>query len=321
MSRVAVDPSEMSASNRPIVAVVVAVVLVAAFAAVGAVAADVGVSVDQAEDGSATVTVTEGNETVENATVDVTVDDENATYEGAGEYSTDENGTVDLPAPEETVNVTITATVNESTANTTTQLSPADDDPEDAPFSIGVQQAGQHVTVAVTENGTGVDGAVVEIAANDTYTEEEWTHVTGEDGTAVLSPPNETVEATVTATKDNATASTTVTLRASNGTGPAHAPPGGFVAAFVHSLQADDLDAPLGHYISSFVQGPPDHAGPDGERGPPDHAGPPGNDTEQGPPDDDDRGPPGDDDRGPPDDDDRGPPGDDDDDDGDRGPP
>jgi len=91
------------------------------------------VSVGESEDGyTATVTesTTENNTTTTTgaagARVDVTVLDENASYEGAGSYDADENGTVDLPAPSETVNVSVEATSGNLTANTTATLSPVE---------------------------------------------------------------------------------------------------------------------------------------------------------------------------------------------------
>lgn len=73
-------------------------------------------------DGAATVTVTENGTAVENASVVVETTDENVTYDGAGEYTTDENGTVGLAAPNETVNVSITATTENETTTTETTL-------------------------------------------------------------------------------------------------------------------------------------------------------------------------------------------------------
>lgn len=96
-------------ARLPIVAVVV-------FAALGlalvpaATAAEGDVQVDQAADGSATVTVTDNGTAVEGADVTVETTDENASYAGAGTYATDANGTVGLPAPETNVTVDVTAT-------------------------------------------------------------------------------------------------------------------------------------------------------------------------------------------------------------------
>lgn len=109
-------------------AVVVAlIVAVGAFSGGVVGAEELDVTVEQAEDGSATVTVTNENETgVENASVTVETTDENATYEGTGNYTSDDNGTVDLAAPEENVTVDVTAAKNNLTANTTVTLLVAD---------------------------------------------------------------------------------------------------------------------------------------------------------------------------------------------------
>lgn len=122
-----------------------------------------------------TVSVTDGNgSAVENATVNVTLDDENATYNGTGDYTTDENGTVELPAPEETVNVSVTAAKDNVTASTTATLEAAEEDDEEEDgsndaFGQDVQAyvhalmngegsdvpMGHHVAEFVTENNPG----------------------------------------------------------------------------------------------------------------------------------------------------------------------
>ncbi|MFC6992848.1 hypothetical protein ACFQH3_14565 [Haladaptatus sp. GCM10025707] len=90
-------------------------------------------------DTDVTVTVTNASEPVSNANVTVApVGD--ATYDGAGEYTTDENGTVSLPVPGEQVEVEIVATSGDERVTTTTVLGdwrPTVDG--DAPF-------GQHVS-------------------------------------------------------------------------------------------------------------------------------------------------------------------------------
>jgi len=82
--------------------------------------APLSVAVDQSDDGSVTVSVMANETGVENASV--AVDAPNATYGGEGNYTTDENGTVGLPAPEETVTVDVTAEADNRTANTTATL-------------------------------------------------------------------------------------------------------------------------------------------------------------------------------------------------------
>ncbi|MGB9930390.1 hypothetical protein [Haloarcula amylolytica] len=82
------------------------------------------VGVSQADDGSATVTVTQNETGVENASVAVETAD-NASYAGTGTYATDSDGTVGLPAPEQNVTVDVTATADNHTASTTAELTVA----------------------------------------------------------------------------------------------------------------------------------------------------------------------------------------------------
>jgi len=82
------------------------------------------VGVAQADDGSATVSVTQNETGVENASVAVETAD-NTSYAGTGNYTTDSDGTVGLPAPEQNVTVDVTATADNHTATTTADLSVA----------------------------------------------------------------------------------------------------------------------------------------------------------------------------------------------------
>jgi hypothetical protein len=125
--------SEMNGrATLALAAVVLLVGWAVAPATAGAAGANASLSVDvsQSSGGSATVTVTESVTTnnstatapVENATVDVTVLDDDTTYDGAGTYATDANGTVSLPTPGETVNVSVTATADGRSATTRATL-------------------------------------------------------------------------------------------------------------------------------------------------------------------------------------------------------
>lgn len=265
------------------------------------------VDVTQDTDGTATVTVTHNDSAVPNASVNVTVLDENVTYDGTGEYETDDNGTVDLPAPNETVNVSVAAEGDNMTGSTTATLEPAE---AFDTLSLGVQQGAGRVTVTVTEAGDVVENATVSVDSdswdvNDTTTDE--------NGVATFDRPNETVNATITADTANATGSTNVTIEGAEGDGPDFTPPGQMVSSLVHSLLNDDsTEAPLGQLLQSigFSGGPPDHAGAPDDAGPPEDAGQSG---DAGPPED--AGPEGD--RGPPDH--AGPDGDDDDEDEEKG--
>ncbi|WP_066413156.1 DNA primase [Halorubrum aethiopicum] len=258
------------------------------------------------------VTVTDDDTAVENASVNVTaVDGENATYVGEGNYSTDANGTVELPAAEEDVTVNVTATFENETVSTTVDL--------DAPdgLEIDVSETDDEPVVTVTENDTAVENASVNVttvdeenATNETEDDTNATYVgdgnytTDENGTVELPAPEENVTVEVTATFENETATTTVDLTADDEAD--ERPFGQLVREFISNLE--DRDGGIGGAVSDFVTennpgnapdhagGPedpdeaddddgnesdapgnaPDHAGgdEDGERGPPAHAGP-----------------------------------------------
>jgi hypothetical protein len=133
--------------------------------------ADLGVDVTQAGD-DVEVSVTKNDTGVEGADVTVEPVGGNATYEGAGEYVTDEEGVVELGAPEENVTVAVTAAYRNETANTTVELrneSYVEDGNETDAFgqevSAYVEQllSGDHAGVGpmvsefVTENNPGAD--------------------------------------------------------------------------------------------------------------------------------------------------------------------
>lgn len=194
---------------------------------------------------------------------------------------------------------------------------------DDGELSVAVAQD-DGVTVTVTDNGTAVPNASVEVTTgeNESY-DGEGSYETGEDGTVSLPAPNETVEVTVTATVDNETASTTATLEAESDEEENETEDGNATSAFglelntfIEETDFTNTSGPRGLVIADFVVSnnpgnAPDHAGPknDSERGPPENAG--GNETgnesgTQGPPDDagNDKGDDDEDDKGggPPDD-------------------
>lgn len=113
----------MGQHRRAIGLAVLMVVSVAA-PAMGAPASVESLSVDVAQSDDVTVTVTNGtaNGTVTDASVEVVIESENLSYRGAGTYTTDANGTVSLPAPEETVRVSITASTDGVSETVTTNL-------------------------------------------------------------------------------------------------------------------------------------------------------------------------------------------------------
>jgi hypothetical protein len=89
-----------------------------------------------------------------NGTVTVSVTDENASYAGAGEYSVDEDGTVELPAPNETVSVTVTGAVDNRSVSLSTTLG------TDAADNFGLEVA-EFVGTLQDENVSGPMGQQV----------------------------------------------------------------------------------------------------------------------------------------------------------------
>jgi len=223
------------------IVLVLAVTLAGAALAVGVAGAqdltaeDVEVGVDQVDDGNATVTVTANNTAVENATVLVeTVD--NATYAGTGEYLTDENGTVGLPAPEENVTVAVTAEVDNVSATREATLTAVEE--EESSFG---QLVSSFIDSLQSDNGTegGIGHAVSEFVHDNNPAADKIPDHAGppENGTA---PPEHAGPG------DNSTGP------------PEHAGPGG-----------DDKRGPPEHAGpgGDDKRGPPEHAGPGGDDG------------------------------------------------------
>ena len=147
--------------ERKTVLLVVALSAVAAVMAVGApgVAAqedgDLSVSVSQANDSSATVTVTDNGTAVENSSVNVTSETDNVSYAGEGDYETDENGTVGLPAPTENVTINVTASVENETATTTATLNAVEEENESA-FGQAVSSFIDSLNINETDGPMGI---------------------------------------------------------------------------------------------------------------------------------------------------------------------
>lgn len=123
----------MSPKTDPAVISMVTVLLLAAVApglagAAGETSTELAIEVAQ-DGGDVTVTVTGNGTAVENATVTVTALN-NSSYAGDGEYATDANGTVSLPAPEENVTVDVTATKGDASGSTTADLVAVEEEPE-----------------------------------------------------------------------------------------------------------------------------------------------------------------------------------------------
>ena len=164
------------------------------------------------------------------------------------------------------------------------------------PLDVSVTQE-TGVSISVTQNGTGVENATVDVAVvgNGTY-EDAGTYTTNEKGALLLSAPEENVTIEVTASADNQTASTTADLTVTNATNSGVF--GQQVSNFVQSL-LDSNETGIGPQVAEFVTannpgnapdhaGPPEHAGPGDENesenetksnGPPEHAG---NDKDKG---------------------------------------
>lgn len=188
--------------------IVVAAMAVPAFTGTVAAAEPLAIGVTQdASTGNATVTVTDNGSVVSNATVEVTAP--NVDYAGEGNYTTDENGTVTLPNPNETVSVDLTATADNQTGTATVELVPRADS-----LGVDVAQDGETgaVTMTVTQYGVAVPNATVEVAAANVEYAGEGNHTTDENGTVTLDAPTENVTVDVTATAANLTASTTADL-------------------------------------------------------------------------------------------------------------
>lgn len=309
--------------NRTTVLVAALLLVLSAVVPAAATAeSTLSVGVDQDAHGDVTVIVTSNGTAVENA--NVSVDAENATYAGEGEYETDENGTVDLPAPEEDVTVRIDAECDCANGSTTVELLAPSLDVEAEQAADGTAAA--TVTYAIT--GEPVENATVNVTtvdANATYAG-VGSYETDENGSISLPAPDENVSVQLHAAADDLEGRTTIELLTVTEEEEMADSFGARVSAFVHSLLGGDRDGGIGHLVAEFVLennpgNAPDHAGPpeDGERGQPDFVedrGGAGNSTasdaaDSGGPSDDARGPPDHanhdgDDRGAAADDDRG---------------
>lgn len=227
-----------------VVLAVVATVALGLTVLPAAAATDGDVTVEQADDGTATVTATENGSAVANATVIVESTDENTSYAGEGEYVTDENGTVDLPAPATGVNVSITVVYgNDSSSVASTYLAPTDGDDEDDAETDEDDSFGQLVSQFVQEARNDSDGGVGPAVA---------TFVLNNNPASEMIPDH---------------------AGPPDGVGPGSAGP--------PDRAGDDGNASApGNGFRPVDVGPPDDAGPPADRGdedgggPPDHAGP-----------------------------------------------
>ena len=310
-------------SKRTTAILLIAVVALGAMTGVAAADGQFDVAVDTDADGTSTVTVTDNGTAVENATVVVSaVDAENASYAGAGEYETDANGTVDLPAAEEDVTVEVAAAAGNDTAATTVDLEAPDG------LELDVENADGEPVVTVTDDDEPVGNATADVALADDADENASYAGTGEyetdaNGSVDLPTAEEDVPVDVTASYDDRSASTTVELTADGEEEAVEETPfGQLMRDFIEDIS--DREGGIGAAVSDFATennpgnapdhagGPddadgnetdenesasgnaPDHAGgPDGdnesgERGPPAHAGPGGDDADEDDADEDD---------------------------------
>ena len=239
----------------------VGAVMLAAGAGAAFAQESTGLSVDvtQADDGSATVSVTDNGTAVGNSTVTVGTAD-NVTYNGTGEYLTDENGTVGLPAPENETTVNVTAVADNRTATAQATLTPAEEDEEGAE-SFGQQvswfvQSLQDDGATDTPFGLLVSNFVLNNnPAADTIPDHAGPPE-GDVGPPEHAGPHDDAE---NETEDDG---------AENETEDDELEDDGAENETEDNAEDDN--------------GPPEHAGPDGDdRGPPEHAGPDGDDSEE----------------------------------------
>jgi hypothetical protein len=242
---------------------------------------DLDVAVEQNDDRTVTVTVTRGSAAVEDATVVV---ESEGNYAGNGTYETDANGTVDLPAPGSDVDVTLTIVDDGDSVEETVELAGP------AGFAVSAEETDDGAVVTVTDNESAVENATVEVESEDDYAG-NGSYETDADGTVNLPgyEGNESVTLDITATYDNETATTTLTLGEEDEAN-ASQPFGQRVSEFVHDLLGDEnRTGGIGQEVSKWVRehnpgkakGPGDNPGNGG--GPPAHAGPnTGNETTDG---------------------------------------
>ncbi|MFW6265785.1 MAG: hypothetical protein ACOC2A_03310 [Halanaeroarchaeum sp.] len=240
------------------------------------------VAVDQDDAKKPTVTVTQYDEPVDGAVVNVTLDDENASYSGTGEYTTNDDGIVDLPAPNETVDVSVAASSDDLTAETQAQLS-------DLGLQVTADQNADdgRLSVEVTDDGDLVDTATVSVEATDGNYTYDGGGYTATNGTLSLPAPDENVTVEVTDDYDDRSANTTVDMVATTDDRPNNF--GQNLVTFIEFIKTQDVDGPLGQEISAFAHennpaadkepGPPSHVTDENEsspgqadgNGPPDH--------------------------------------------------
>ncbi|KAB1194061.1 hypothetical protein GJR96_11680 [Haloferax sp. MBLA0076] len=179
---------------------------------VGAATTDTSLQVDVEQDvetGNATVTVTQNETTVENATVSVVESSVNYSANNTT-YTTGANGTVELPNPDERVNVTLDVTAgdgnNTTTTSVETELVPHS---ESLDVTVETDDENDTVTATVTQYGDAVENASVQVNGTD-Y--DNTTKETDANGTVEFTEPVNTTNLTFVASANDATAESTVSF-------------------------------------------------------------------------------------------------------------
>jgi len=153
-------------SERITSLLLIAVVALGAMTGVAAADGHLEVAVEDADD-EPTVTVTQNNTAVENATVVVSVvDAENESYAGSGEYQTDANGSVDLPTPEKDITVDVTASDDERTVSTTVELT-ADEEEDDTAEGTPFGQLMRDFIENISDREGGIGAVVSDFATEN----------------------------------------------------------------------------------------------------------------------------------------------------------
>lgn len=175
--------SAMNSKRKPIaVALAAAMVLMAvapAAASTGAATDSLTITATQSGDG-VNVTVAHNDSAVANASVAVEAVND-STYAGAGNYTTDANGTVSLPSPERNVTVRITATKGNRSGSTTVALTVDETDTEEA-FGQRVSGLVHRVMSANDTNGSLGEYVSEFVTANNPGADEKADNANGNGG-------------------------------------------------------------------------------------------------------------------------------------------
>lgn len=144
-----------------VAAMLAAAMILSALAPLGAAAAtgddaesDLTIDVDQ--DDVVVVTVEQNDSALENATLEVSVTDENDSYADVGNHTTDENGSVTLATPNESVEVSFSVSTENETATEIVVLEAADDGDEGDEEETG--SFGALISQFVQDNQGETDG-------------------------------------------------------------------------------------------------------------------------------------------------------------------